>query len=96
MKLFPTQDHVIVEPVKAKEKTMGGIILPDGTQRGVLRGKVREVGPGRLLDNGTLTPVRLDKGSEVFYGEYAGTEIDLDGDKVRVLREAEVLAVVGE
>ena len=94
MSLKPLDDRVVVEPLDAEETTAGGIVLPDAAQEKQQRGKVVAVGPGRLLDSGERCAVSVKVGDEVLFGKYGGTEIEIDGKDVKVLRESDILAKV--
>jgi chaperonin GroES len=94
IKLKPLDDRIVVEPVEAEEKTAGGIVLPDTAKEKPQRGAVLAVGPGKLLDNGQRADLSVAVGDEVIYGKYAGTDIELDGRDIKILRESDVLAKV--
>ncbi len=94
MSLKPLDDRVVVEPLDAEETTSGGIVLPDAAQEKQQRGKVIAVGPGHLLDSGERCAVSVKVGDEVLFGKYGGTDIELDGKDVKVLRESDILAKV--
>ena len=94
MPLKPLDDRVVVEPLDAEETTAGGIVLPDAAQEKQQRGKVIAVGPGRLLDSGERCAVSVKIGDEVLFGKYGGSEIEIDGKDVKVLRESDILAKV--
>ena len=96
MAVKPLDDRVLVKQCDAEEKTAGGIVLPDSAQEKPQRGKVVATGPGKLLDSGKRGQMSLKKNDEVFYGKYAGTEIKIDGKEYVILRESDVLAVVGK
>ena len=89
MKLKPLADRVIIKPCAAEEVTTGGIIIPDSAKEKPQRGTVLAVGTGTKDEEMTLK-----EGDSVLYGKYAGTEIDLDGEKVLIMRQNEVLAVI--
>ena len=89
MKLKPLADRVIIKPCAAEEVTTGGIIIPDSAKEKPQRGTVLAVGTGTKDEE-----MALKEGDSVLYGKYAGTEIDLDGEKVLIMRQNEVLAVV--
>jgi len=89
MKLKPLADRVIIQPPAAEEVTASGIIIPDSAKEKPLRGTVLAVGNGTKDEE-----MVLKEGDNVLYGKYAGTEIDLDGDKVLIMRQSEVLAVI--
>ena len=93
-KLRPLDDRVVVEPVEAEETTAGGIVLPDTAKEKPQRGTVVSVGPGKLLDNGHRGTLSVAVGDEVIYGKYSGTDIEVDGRDVKILRETDILAKV--
>jgi chaperonin GroES len=92
--LRPLDDRVVVEPQEAEERTAGGIVLPDTAKEKPQRGKVVSVGPGRLLDNGHRGQLSVGVGDVVIYGKYSGTDIEVAGRDVKILRESEILAKV--
>ena len=94
MKIRPLDDRVVVEPVEAEQTTAGGIVLPDSAKEKPQRGKVVAVGPGRLLDSGQRGELSVTVGDEVIYGKYGGTDIEINGDEVKILRESDILAKV--
>jgi chaperonin GroES len=95
MALKPLDDRVVVEPVDAEETTAGGIVLPDAAREKPQRGKVIALGPGRLLDSGERVAVALGIGDEVLFGKYGGTDIEVEGVEVKILRESDILAKLG-
>ena len=94
LKLRPLDDRVVVEPIQSEEKTAGGIVLPDTAKEKPQRGTVVAVGPGRLLDSGKRGELSVAVGDEVIYGKYGGSDIKINGDEVKVLRESDILAKV--
>src|SRR5947207_6234000 len=84
-KLKPLSDRIIVKAVTAEEKTPGGIVLPDTAKEKPQEGEVIAIGPGKLLDNGKVSPMDIKVGERVIYSKYGGTEIKLDGQEVVVL-----------
>jgi len=94
LNLKPLDDRVVVKQGEAEERTAGGIVLPDTAKEKPQRGKVVAVGPGKLLDNGQRGEVSVAVGDEVIYGKYAGSDIELDGRDIKILRESDVLAKV--
>ncbi len=94
IKIRPLDDRVVVTPVEAEQTTAGGIVLPDSAQEKPQRGKVVAVGPGRLLDSGQRGELSVGVGDEVIYGKYGGTDIEINGDDVKILRESDILAKV--
>lgn len=89
MSIKPLADRVLVKPAAAEEKTIGGIIIPDSAKEKPLKGEVIAVGQGTKDED-----MILKAGDQVLYGKYAGTEIELDGDKFLIMRQADVLAII--
>ncbi|MGD9127314.1 MAG: co-chaperone GroES [Planctomycetia bacterium] len=94
IKLRPLDDRIVVEPVEAEQMTAGGIVLPDSAQEKPQRGIVVAVGPGKLLDSGERGELSVAVGDEVIYGKYAGSDFEVDGHEVKILRETDILAKV--
>ena len=92
--LRPLDDRVVVEPKEAEEMTAGGIVLPDTAKEKPQRGNVLAVGPGKLLDSGERGKLSVAVGDEVIYGKYAGTDVEVDGREVKILRESDILAKI--
>lgn len=90
MNVKPLADRVIILPAPAEEKTIGGIIIPDTAKEKPLRGEVIATGNGTKDEE-----MVLKKGDTVLYGKYAGTEIELDGEKYLIMRQSDVLAILG-
>ena len=94
LNLKPLDDRIVVEQSAAEEKTAGGIVLPDTAKEKPQRGKVLAAGPGRLLDSGERGKLSVKVGDEVFYGKYAGSDIEVNGSKFVILKENDVLAII--
>lgn len=94
IKIRPLDDRIVVEPMAAEEKTAGGIVLPGSAQEKPQRGTVVAVGPGKLLESGQRGELSIAVGDEVIYGKYGGTEIEVNGVDVKILRESDILAKV--
>jgi chaperonin GroES len=94
VKLRPLEDRVVVEPLEAEEVTAGGIVLPDVAKEKPQRGRVIAVGPGKLLDNGNRGSLSVSVGDEVIFAKWGGTEIEVEGDEIKILRESDILAKV--
>ncbi len=90
--LRPLDDRVVVEPMEAEQKTAGGIVLPDTAQEKPQRGTVLAVGPGKLTDAGARGELSVSVGDVVIYGKYSGTEVEVSGRDVKILRETDILA----
>ena len=94
IKLRPLDDRVVVQPSEAEEVTAGGIVLPDAAQEKPQRGKVVAVGQGKLLDSGNRGELSVTVGDVVIYGKYGGSEVEVDGQEYKILRESDILAKV--
>ncbi len=94
MNLQPISDRIIIQAIQAEEKTSGGILLPDSAQEKPQQGKVLAVGPGKLLNNGSLSAMDIKVGDVVLYGKYSGTEVTVSGNEYIILRSSDVLAVM--
>ena len=92
--LRPLDDRVVVQPSEAEETTAGGIVLPDSAKEKPQRGTVVAVGPGRLLEGGSRGELSVAVGDTVIYGKYGGSDIEVDGQEVKILRESDILAKV--
>jgi chaperonin GroES len=92
--LRPLDDRVVVEPKEADEVTAGGIVLPDTAKEKPQRGAVLAIGPGKLLDSGERGALSVSVGDEVIYGKYSGSEVEVGGREVKILRETDILAKV--
>ncbi len=94
MELRPLDDRVVIKPSEAQDKTAGGIFLPDTAKEKPQIGKILWVGPGKVQEDGKRTPMSVKKGDEVIYGKYTGNEIEIDGEKYVIVREADLLGIV--
>ncbi len=92
--LKPLDDRIVIRPVDAEETTAGGIVLPDAAKEKPQRGKVIAVGPGRLLESGDRVAVSVSLNDEVLFSKYGGTDIEVDGEEVKILRESDILAKI--
>jgi chaperonin GroES len=90
----PLGNRVVVEPIEQEEVTSGGIVLPETAKEKPQDGKVLAVGPGERDDDGKRIPMDVKEGDTVLFAKYSGTEIKLDGKKVLILRESDLLAIV--
>ena len=94
LKVRPLDDRVVVQPMESEERTAGGIMLPDSAKEKPQRGTVVAVGAGKLLDNGKRGELSVQIGDQVIYGKYGGTDIEISGEEVKILRESDILAKV--
>ncbi len=95
MKIRPLQDRIIVKRIEEEETTAGGIIIPDAAKEKPQEGKVIAVGKGVIRDDGKLQKLDVKKGDRVLFGKFAGTEVTLDGEEHLIIREDDVLGIVG-
>ncbi len=91
MRLKPLGDRIVIRQIDAEDVTASGIVLPDTAQEKPQRGEVLAVGEGRY-DDGVRVPLDLVTGDEVIYSKYGGTEVEIDGEDLLILRESDVLA----
>lgn len=95
MQIKPLFDRIVVQRLEEEAVTAGGIFLPEAAQEKRNEGKVVSVGTGKLLDDGSVIPLELKGGEHILFGKYAGSEVELEGSSYLVMREDEVLAVLG-
>lgn len=93
--LKPLGDRIIIELVETEEKTASGIVLPDTAKEKPQEGKVVAVGTGRVLDNGERVALEVAQGDRIIFSKYAGTEVKYEGKEYLILRENDILAVIG-
>jgi len=94
-KIRPIGDRVVVKPSAKEEVTKSGIVIPDTAKEKPQEGTVIAVGSGRLLDNGDRAPIDIREGDRILFAKYGGTEFKLDGEEYLVLKENDILAVIG-
>ena len=95
MTFRPLHDRVLVRRIEAAEKTAGGIIIPETAKEKPQEGEVVSVGTGLRLENGTITPLDVKAGDKILFGKWSGTEIKIDGEDLLIMKESDVLGVVG-
>ncbi|ALC87777.1 MULTISPECIES: co-chaperone GroES [Bacillaceae] len=93
--LRPLGDRIVIELIEAEEKTASGIVLPDSAKEKPQEGKVVAVGTGRVLENGTRVELDVKDGDRIIFSKYAGTEVKYENNEYLILRESDVLAVIG-
>jgi len=96
LKLKPLGNRVVVEPIEQEEVTAGGIVLPETAKEKPQKGVVLSVGPGERDDEGKYIPMDVKEKDTVLFAKYSGTEIKVDGKKLLILRESDLLAIVIE
>jgi chaperonin GroES len=95
MTLQPLHDRIIVRPAKAEETTKGGIILPDTAKEKPMQGEIIATGKGKF-ENGNLIEMQVKVGDKVLYGKYSGTEVNVDGEELLMMRESDVFAIIND
>jgi chaperonin GroES len=93
-KVFPLADRVVIRPLEETETMKGGLYIPDTAKEKPIQGEIVAVGPGRR-EKGEIVPMELKVGDRVIYGKYSGTQVELDGEELIVIKEADVLAKLG-
>ena len=96
MKVKPLGDRVLVEILEADEMTKGGIVLPDTAKEKPQQAKVVSVGKGKVSDDGKNVPLEVKAGDVVLFGKYSGTELKLDERNLLMLKEEDILGIVGK
>jgi chaperonin GroES len=95
-RIIPLGDRVVVKPLEREEMTKTGIVLPDTARERPQEGRVLAVGPGRIEENGKRIPMEVKEGDRVLFAKYAGTEFKQDNEELLILRESDILAILGE
>ena len=93
-KVTPLADRVVIKALEESEQMRGGLYIPDTAKEKPQQGQIIAVGPGRF-DEGKRVPMEVKVGDKVLYGKYSGTEVTVDGEQLLILRESDVLAVIG-
>ncbi len=94
MKIRPLHDRVLVKRIDDDEKTAGGIIIPDTAKEKPMEGKVMAVGPGARDEAGKLVPLDVKKGDKILFGKWSGTEVELNGDELLIMKESDIMGVI--
>jgi len=95
MKLKPLHDRIVVKRLAEEQKSAGGILIPDNAQEKPQQGEVVAVGPGAALDSGEIRALTVKAGDRVLFGKYSGSEVKIDGEELVIMKEEDVLAVLG-
>ena len=95
MKIRPLYDRIVIKRIEEKETVKGGIIIPDTAKEKPQEGEVVAIGQGKRLEDGKLIPLDVKVGDRILFGKYSGSEIKLDGEELLIIREDEVLGVIG-
>jgi len=96
LNLKPLGSRVLVEPIEQEDITAGGIVLPETAKEKPQQGLILAIGPGARDEDGKRIPMDVEKGDKILFAKYSGTEIKLDGKKYLILREEDILAIVGK
>jgi len=91
----PLHDRVLVRRVEAEAKTAGGIIIPDTAQEKPQEGEIVAVGSGARADDGKVTPLDVKAGDKILFGKWSGTEVKIDGEDLIIMKESDILGIVG-
>ena len=94
-KVQPLADRVLVQPLEAEEKTAGGIVIPDTAKEKQQKGKIIAVGKGRVNEDGKLVPLEVKVNDQVLFGRYAGTEVKVGASEYLIIKEDDILAIIG-
>lgn len=95
MKIRPLQDRVIVRRIEGEQKSAGGIIIPDTAKEKPQEGEIVAAGKGKIGEDGKVTPLEVKVGDRILFGKYSGTEVKLDGEELLIMREDDILGVIG-
>ena len=95
MAVTPLEDRILIKPLERETQTESGIFLPESATEKPMQGKVVATGPGNLLDNGERVKPSVTKGDVVVFGKYSGTEIEIKGTAHLIVRESELLGMIG-
>ena len=95
MKFRPLHDRVVVKRVEEEGKTKGGIIIPETAQEKPMQGEIVAVGPGGRDETGKLIPIDVKVGDRVLFGKWSGTEVKIDGEDLLIMKESDIMGVVG-
>ena len=95
MSFRPLHDRVLVRRVEAEEMTAGGIIIPDSAKEKPAEGEIVSVGTGTRAEDGKVTPLDVKAGDKVLFGKWSGTEVKLDGEDLLIMKESDILGIIG-
>jgi len=95
MAFTPLHDRVVVRRLKSDEKTAGGLIIPDNAKEKPAEGKIVSVGEGAKDESGARIAMDVKKGQKILFGKWSGTEITLDGEELLIMKESDILGIIG-
>jgi chaperonin GroES len=94
MKFQPLHDRVVIRRVRAEEKTLGGIIIPDTAQEKPMEGEVVAVGPGARNEQGLIVALEVKAGDRILFGKWSGNEVKLDGEELLIIKESDIMGII--
>ena len=95
MKFRPLHDRVVVRRIEQEEKTSGGIIIPDTAKEKPQEGEVIAVGPGARGEDGKIQPLDVKAGDRILFGKWSGTEVKIDGEELLIMKESDIMGIIG-
>jgi chaperonin GroES len=95
MAFRPLHDRVLVRRIEAEEKTAGGIIIPDSAKEKPSEGEIVAIGSGTKAEDGKVTPLDVKAGDRILFGKWSGTEVKLDGEDLLIMKESDIMGIVG-
>ena len=95
MKIRPLHDRVVVRPLQSDEKSAGGIIIPDTAKEKPSEGEIVATGAGARGDDGKIIALDVKKGDRILYGKWSGTEVKIDGEDLLIMKESDIMGVIG-
>jgi chaperonin GroES len=94
MKIRPLHDRVVIKRMEEERTSPGGIVIPDSAAEKPIKGKVKAVGRGKIMENGEVRALDVKAGDEVLFGKYSGTEVKVEGEELLVMREDDIMAII--
>jgi len=94
LQIRPLDDRVVVRALDAEERTAGGIVLPDTAKEKPQMGEVLAIGPGKMLESGDRAGLSVKVGDRVYFGKYSGSDVKIDGEEFKIMRESDILGIV--
>jgi len=95
MKIRPLHDRVVIRRMEEETTSAGGIVIPDSATEKPAQGEIIAVGNGKITDSGDVRPLDVKVGDKVMFGKFSGTEVKIDGEELLVMREEDIVAVIG-
>ena len=95
MKFRPLHDRVVIRRLNAEGKTVGGIIIPDTAQEKPMEGQIIAAGPGARNEQGQIVALEVKSGDRILFGKWSGTEVKLDGEELLIMKESDIIGIIG-